>query len=193
VLDQAKRRAGLVTKHSCRDATAADLERVTEIKIRNWADTYGSLLDPAVLRPFLDRDAQLAELREKLAEPGTLLVVAEDSSGDISGFALAYVDDEPEPWLESLHVLRELRGFGIGTLLMRCTAELVIARGHSSMRLGVISGNVAAGRFYERLGGTMIGLEPVTWAQGVAHEVYRWADLALLTQLLIDEGMEELR
>ena len=167
---------------SVRDATAADLERVTDIKVRNWADTYGSILEPAVLRPFLDRDAQLAELREKLAEPGTLLLVAEDGSGDTRGFALTYLDDEPEPWLESLHVLRELRGSGIGSLLMRCTAARAIARGHNSMRLGVISGNVAAARFYERLGGAMIGLEPVTWAQGVAHEVYRWADLALLAQ-----------
>ena len=168
--------------YSCRDATAADLERVIEIKVRNWADTYGSLLEPSVLRPFLDRDVQLAELREKLAEPGTLLLVAEDGSGDVGGFAITYLDDEPEPWLESLHVLRELRGSGIGSLLMRCTAECAIARGHSSMRLGVISGNVAAARFYEGLGGTMIGLEPVTWAEGVAHEVYRWADLSSLTQ-----------
>jgi ribosomal protein S18 acetylase RimI-like enzyme len=166
---------------SVRDATGADLERVTEIKVRNWAETYGSLLEPSVLRPFLDRDAQLAELREKSAEPGTLLLVAEDGSGDIIGFALTYLDDEPEPWLESLHVLSELRGSGIGTLLMRRTAERLIARGHSSMRLGVFSGNVAAARFYERIGGTMIGLEPVTWAQGVTHEVYRWADLASLT------------
>ena len=167
---------------SVRDATVEDLLQVSEIKVRNWADTYGSILEPAVLRPFLDRDAQLAELREKLAEPGTLMLVAEDSSGDITGFAVTYLDDEPEPWLESLHVLRESRGSGTGTLLMRCTAQRVIARGHSSLRLGVISGNVAAARFYERLGGTMIGLEPVTWAQGVAHEVYRWADLALLAQ-----------
>jgi ribosomal protein S18 acetylase RimI-like enzyme len=166
---------------SVRDATAADLERVSDIKVRNWADAYGSILEPAVLAPFLDRDAQLVELREKSAQPDTLLLVAE-RSGEVIGFALTYLDYEPEPWLESLHVLRESRGSGLGTLLMRRTAERVIARGHSSMRLGVISGNVAAARFYERLGGTMIGLEPVTWAQGVAHEVYRWADLALLAQ-----------
>lgn len=135
----------------------------------------------AVLRLFLDRDAQLAELREKLAEPGTLMLVAEDRSGDITGFAVTYLEDEPEPWLESLHVLREFRGSGIGTLLMRCTAERVIARGHKSMRLGALSGNATAARFYERLGGTMIGREPVSWAAGVTHEVYRWADLSSVT------------
>jgi ribosomal protein S18 acetylase RimI-like enzyme len=165
---------------SVRDATLADLEQITDIKVRNWEDTYGSLLEPEVLRPFLDRRAQLAELRENLAHPGTLMLVAVDGSGDIKGFAVTYVEDKPEPWLESLHVLREFRGSGIGRLLMRRTAEEVGARGHSSMRLGVISGNVAAARFYERLGGTMIGLEPVSWAQGVAHEVYRWADLSSL-------------
>ncbi len=167
---------------SVRDATGVDLERVSEIKVRNWADTYRSLLEPAVLRPFLDRDAQLAELREKLAEPGTLMLVAEDGSGDIIGFALTYLDNEPEPWLESLHVVREFRGSGIGTLLMRCTAERLLARGHSSMRLGVISGNVAAARFYEHLGGTMIGLEPASWAPGAAEEVFRWADLNALAR-----------
>jgi len=167
---------------SVRDATAADLDRVTEIKVRNWADTYGSILEPAVLRPFLDIEAQLAELREKLAETDSLMLVAEDGSGNVVGFALTYLDDEPEPWLESLHVLREFRGSGIGTLLMRATAERAIARGHHSMRLGVISGNVAAARFYERLGGAMVGLEPLSWAPGAKHEVYRWADLASLAQ-----------
>jgi ribosomal protein S18 acetylase RimI-like enzyme len=170
------------SRSSVRDATAEDLERVTEIKVRNWADTYSSILEPAVLRPFLDRDAQLAELREKFAQSGTLLLIAEDGSSAMTGFAITYLDDEPEPWLESLHVLREFRGTGIGALLMRRTAERLIANGYSSMRLGVISGNVAASRFYERLGATMIGLEPVSWAEGVSHEVYRWADLASLAQ-----------
>ena len=167
---------------SVRDATVADLDRVSDIKVRGWHDTYSSLLEAAVLRPFLDRDAQLAELRKKFAEPGTLMLVAEDASGDIAGFAVTYLEDEPEPWLESLHVLQEFRGSGIGTLLMRRTAERVIARGHNTMRLGVISGNVAAARFYERLGGTMIGLEPLSWAPGVTHDVYRWAALGLLAQ-----------
>jgi GNAT superfamily N-acetyltransferase len=155
---------------------------VSEIKVRNWADTYASLLEPAVLVPFLDRDSQLAELREKFAKPGTLMVIADDGPGGIGGFAVTYLDHEPEPWLESLHVLRKFRGHGIGTLLMRCTAARVIARGHCSLRLGVISGNVVAARFYERLGGVMIRLEPVPWAPGVAHEVYRWADLSSLAK-----------
>ena len=86
---------------------------------------------------------------------------------------------EPEPWLESLHVPGELRGHGIGTLLMRSTAAHLRARGYDSMRLGVIAGNEAAARFYERLGGSLIGLEPVSWAEAM-HQVYRWPSLKQL-------------
>jgi ribosomal protein S18 acetylase RimI-like enzyme len=169
------------SEFTVRDATQADLDRVSDIKVRNWADTYAGLVEPAVLRPFLDRDAQLAELREKVAHSGTLLLVAENGSGDVAGFALTYLEDEKGPWLESLHVLRELRGAGIGTLLMRATAARARARGYTSLRLGVIVGNAAAARFYQRLGGTMTGVRPVSWAPGASHEVYRWEDLAALS------------
>jgi len=148
--------------------------------VRNWADTYGTLLDAKVLGPFLDPELQLKELHEAVAFPGTLLLVAVDRTNAVAGFGLTYVTREPEPWLESLHVPGELRGHGIGTLLMRSTAAHLRARGYDSMRLGVIAGNEAAARFYERLGGSLIGLEPVSWAEGAMHQVYRWPSLKQL-------------
>ena len=171
------------SEFSVRAGTAADLQCVADIKVRNWEDTYGTLLEPAVLHPFLDTGVQLTEMRERFAQPGTLLLVAEDGAGKVAGFALTFLDDEPEPWLESLHVLHEFRGSGIGTMLMRRTAQRLIAREYNSLRLGVISGNAAAARFYERLGGEMIGLEPVSWAPGASHEIYRWEDITSLAQM----------
>jgi ribosomal protein S18 acetylase RimI-like enzyme len=151
---------------------------VAEIKVRNWADTYASLLEPAVLRPHLDPKRQLADLRQSFSRSDGVFLVALESSGLVIGFALTYLAEEPEPWLESLHVVSESRGSGVGTLLMRATAARIRSRGYNGMRLGVVAGNAAASRFYERLGGEMIGLEPATWAPGVWHELYRWPDLA---------------
>jgi ribosomal-protein-alanine N-acetyltransferase len=168
-----------------REGAARDLKRITEIKVGSWTDTYGSLLEPQVLRPFLDRRKQLAYLRRAIALPTTTLLVANDPSGLVSGFALAYLEADAEPWLESLHVDGEHRGLGIGTLLMRSLAARLQARGYSSLRLGVIVGNVGAARLYERLGATLTGVEPVSWAPGVSHEVYRWPDLAPLTTSLL--------
>lgn len=166
---------------SVRDGTAHDLERVTDIKVRSWAQTYGSLLEPELLRPFLDRDKQLAYLRQATAQPTTTFLVAQDTSGLVVGFALAYLKPDTEPWLESLHVDSKLRGHGIGTLLMRSLADHLKARRYNTLRLGVIVGNEGAARLYLRLGAMLVGLEPVSWAKGVSHEIYRWPDLARLT------------
>lgn len=164
-----------------RRAIPSDLRRVAEIKVASWADTYAQLLEPEVLARFLDVAEQLRHLAGDLRDPGTLLLVAERSDHGIVGFALTYLKPEAEPWLESLHVVRSARGTGAGTALMRATAAELLARGHRSLRLGVVEGNDAAGRFYEKLGAARAGREPAAWAEGVGHEIFRWTDLETLT------------
>ena len=88
---------------------------MAEIKVENWADSYTSLVEPAVLAPFLDLGAQIAYLKESMSSPATLFLVAEAESGELVGFALGCLDREPEPWLESLHVAAQFRGRGAGT------------------------------------------------------------------------------
>jgi ribosomal protein S18 acetylase RimI-like enzyme len=99
----------------------------------------------------------------------------------VVGFALTYLDRDPEPWMESLHILRDHRSRGAGRLLMRATAEELLARGHRTLRLGVVEGNDAACRFYESLGAARAGREPADWAAGVWHELFRWPSLERLT------------
>lgn len=163
-----------------REGDANDLERVTDIKVRSWSETYSALLEPDALRPFLDHDKQLAYIRRAVAKPTTTLLVAQDASGLVVGFALALIEPDQEPWLESLHVDSDLRGHGIGTLLIRSLAAYLKSRGHNRMRLGVIVGNHGAARLYRRLGAKLIDIEPVSWAQGVQHEIYVWSDLTPL-------------
>lgn len=166
-----------------RDATAADVERIAEIKVRNWADTYGPLVPREVLGPFLDRDRSAEQLRSLMRSPDTLVLVA-PSRGVVQGFALTYIARPPEPWLESLHVLRDERGRGVGKLLIRATAKRLVAAGYHSMSLGVILGNDGASRFYQRLGARPVRVESVDFAVGVQHTVWRWPDL---TRLLAGE------
>jgi ribosomal protein S18 acetylase RimI-like enzyme len=160
--------------------TAGDLGRVAEIKVRNWKDTYGPLIPANVLRPFLDPVAQLDYVRRSVESADAILLVAEEGTGNVIGFSLAFLDHGPEPWLESLHVHPDFQSRGAGTLLMRATATELKARGFNAMRLGVVDGNTAAERFYERLGGVDAGREPVSWATGVMHHIYRWPNLDAL-------------
>jgi len=171
----------MVNDLTVRRAAAADLGRVAGIKVANWADTYAQLLAPEVLARFLDVDVQHRNLREEFAEPGTLLLVAERPDAGIIGFALTYANRLPEPWLESLHTVGAARGTGAGTALMLATASELLAVRHRALSLGVIEGNHAAVRFYERLGAAHAGREPAGWAEGVWHEILRWRDLETLT------------
>ncbi len=148
-----------------RDAASVDLSRVAQIKVANWSDTYAPLVPTEVLTPYLDQAVQAAHLREDLDRPSTLFLVAEDDVGLVIGFSLTYVDADPEPWLESLHVPRELRSRGAGSALVRATAKRLVAAGL---------------RFYEHLGAQHTGQEPAEWAPSVQHEIYRWADLSLI-------------
>jgi len=175
-----RRTEGRVADVTIRDAAPGDLEAVARIKVENWTESYGALVAPGTLAQFLDVAAQREEFETELAAADTLLLVADDELGGISGFALAFAAAQPDPWLESLHVARDRRGRGIGTLLMRELARRLAARGLKTMRLGVVSGNDRAGRLYVRLGARMIGTEPAHWAPAVTHELYRWADMAAL-------------
>ena len=161
-----------------RAGSERDLERVAAIKVRTWSDTYGPLIASDVLQPFLDHTAQVAYLREKTRSGKTVLLVAEDR--DIVGFALTLLDHGPDPWLESLHVHPDAQARGIGTLLMRATASELSTRGWNSLQLGVVEGNTAAERFYERLGALDAGREPTSWARGVMHHLYCWPALDAL-------------
>lgn len=163
-----------------RQGTPRDLERIAEIKVRNWQDIYGPLIPPDVLRPFLDPSAQVDYVRISAESGKAILLVAEDSDKQVIGFSLAFLDHGPDPWLESLHVHPDSQSRGAGTLLMRATARELESCGHSTMRLGVVEGNTAAERFYERLGGVDAGREPTSWASGVMHHIYRWPNFDAL-------------
>lgn len=174
---------GTIITPVIRDAAEGDIAEIADIKVRNWSDTYGPLIPPAVLARFLDPVKSASEMRSALATPGVVLLVGEAEKGGVAGFSLTYLTRAPEPWLESLHVLQDVRGRGLGTSLLRATAARVLAAGHRSMALGVIVGNDQAARFYERLGAVNAGVEPVDFAEGVAHTLYRWPDEAAMRRL----------
>ena len=101
---------------------------------------------------------------ELLAKPDTLLLIAElDDS--VIGYGLAHILPTDETWIpdtwstgarigeiESLSVLTQYRGVGIGSELLRRLEEHLNQRGVDDLILGVLAGNQDAIRLYERRG-----------------------------------------
>jgi ribosomal protein S18 acetylase RimI-like enzyme len=120
------------------------------------------------LAPYVS-DAQTWAVRgalyeELLAKPDTVLLLAEADAALI-GYGLAHVMAVGDTWLpdtwatgarigeiESLAVLPEYRGRGVGTRLLDALERELEADGVRDLVLGVLPGNAAAIRLYERHG-----------------------------------------
>lgn len=100
---------------------------------------------PGQFREHISADAPLYE------------ALVADSAAGIIGVALYFYTfsswrGEPGVYLQDLVVTREARGRGLGAKLLRELARVAAARGATHLRLAVERDNIAAQRFYERLG-----------------------------------------
>jgi GNAT superfamily N-acetyltransferase len=99
------------------------------------------------------------QYREWLAGPDSFVLVARRDHG-LVGYAMVHLRDGSPTWptserageLETLAVLPEERGSGIGRALLDSASQRLRALGASEISLHLLVGNDDAGRFYEREG-----------------------------------------
>jgi len=169
-----------------REATAGDVEGIAALHADSWRRHYRGAYSDA----FLDGDVvadRLAVWAERLnrADRSNECTLVAERDGDIVGLAHTILDTDPE-WgalLDNLHVRYDLKGSGIGTLLMAETARAVIARAPSSgLFLWVLEGNTAAQAFYEARGGKSEGSKASEAPGGGTISAFRyvWPDPSVL-------------
>lgn len=135
---------------SCRLATAADQTAVTGLFHLNdrhyWADKAAS------------REAMAAHVRDQvLAESANIEILLAEAGGEAVGFAtFAVLHPAPDLggqlFLKDLFVPEELRGGGIGLVLLREIAKIAVARGCVRLDWTAEDYNSRALAFYDRLG-----------------------------------------
>lgn len=115
--------------------------------------------------PWWERDRsweiRRARYRVWLAEPGAFALLAEGASGEAIGYCVTHMLPGPDDsWrsgtriadIESLCVLPEHRGGGLGSRLLNAATAEAARRGAQDVWIGVVAGNEDAMRFYERHG-----------------------------------------
>jgi ribosomal protein S18 acetylase RimI-like enzyme len=120
------------------------------------------------LAPYVSDAETWAERRvlyaSVLAKPDTVLLLARDGE-ELIGYALAHVEPVEDTWIadtwrtgrrvaeiESLSVLPEHRGRGIGSALMDAVDRELEALGIGDVFVGALAGNEDALRLYRRRG-----------------------------------------
>jgi ribosomal protein S18 acetylase RimI-like enzyme len=143
-----------------RSATKTDAADIAAVHAASWRDAYAGILSAAFLNGDIESD-RLGVWSRRLCEPkpSQLVDVARDPSGAMVGFVCAYRDADAN-WgslVDNLHVLPRLRGHGIGPKLLRgMVAQLAARDADCGLHLWVFEANVAALRFYARLGGRVV-------------------------------------
>ena len=146
-----------------RPAGEADAATIAAIHAASWRDAYAHILAPEFLSGGIEAD-RLAVWSQRLRDrpPAQLVNVAFDPNGLAQAFVCVYCDFDPV-WgslMDNLHVRPQARGQGIGEQLFRGVAGQLSARNPgSALHLWVFEANVAGLRFYQRLGGRVVGRE----------------------------------
>lgn len=100
-----------------------------------------------------------AQYENWLAEPDSFILVAQRGES-LVGYAMVHLRSASPTWssseraaeIETLSVLPEMRGRGVGGALLQAVRERLEPLGLSELSLHVLAGNDDATRFYERQG-----------------------------------------
>lgn len=167
-----------------RVAGASDAVAIAELHTASWQIAYRGLLQDAFLDgPLPSNRRELWESRLSGPQRADQIVLMDDCDGEIQGFACVFLDADPQ-WgalLDNLHVSPGLKGRGLGRRLIGAVAQRVRQHSASSrLHLWAYDQNLAARRFYERLGGEVTERLAEAAPDGTQMNVVRycWSELS---------------
>jgi GNAT superfamily N-acetyltransferase len=167
-----------------RAAGLADAVAIAQLHTHSWQIAYrGILRDDFLEGPLAENRRMLWHTRLSDCKRADQFVLVDAQGGAIRGFACAFLDADPE-WgclVDNLHVVPDLKGQGLGRQLMTAVAKRVwLSNPGSRLHLWVYEQNLAARRFYERLGGVINERNAELALDGTQVNAvrYGWSDLS---------------
>lgn len=167
-----------------REARQEDAAAIARVHVDSWRTSYRGIVPEAFLAgmSYADFEGRWQEWLRGVGDPRWAYRVAELPSGRIVGFASggpqqgpAYADYAGE--LYTLYLLREHQRAGIGRCLFGSVARGLAEGGITSLLAWVLARNPSR-RFYEAVGGTLLGRQEIEIGGVRLEEVaYGWPDI----------------
>jgi ribosomal protein S18 acetylase RimI-like enzyme len=168
-----------------REAKQADAEAIASLHAASWRTAYRGALSDA----YLDGPIEVERFevwRSRFTNPAkNQFVSVAESRQQLVGFVCAY-GGQDEKWgtfLDNLHVAPQLKRQGVGARLMGELASWSSTKyPGQGVYLWVLQSNLAAQRFYERMGGENAGSDMWSPPDGSALPKirYAWRDIQTL-------------
>jgi ribosomal protein S18 acetylase RimI-like enzyme len=164
-----------------RPATLSDVDGIARVHVQAWRESYRELIPQATL-DALSVEKRAAQWRHTLGNPDRTTFVAEDGSavcGFVSGGGILWSGLSTGSEVSALYLLDAAKRRGVGRTLFQAELITLAGCGFTSTGLWVLTGNIAARRFYETMGGRPAETRTDTMGGLALEEVaYVWNDLA---------------
>jgi GNAT superfamily N-acetyltransferase len=149
------------SSYGIRPAVVDDAQAIAHVHIESWKTTYAGILPEAVLEtPSLEKRADMWRGILAAAEQSSVTLVACDSAGGVVGFVHGGKERSGQLGcdgeLYAIYLLQSVQRQGVGRRLVGKFGREMVAKGFTSMAVWVLDRNPSR-RFYEVLGGTVIG------------------------------------
>jgi ribosomal protein S18 acetylase RimI-like enzyme len=173
-----------------RPAVPADAPRIAQTHVACWRETYTGMLPDEVLAALSVPDRTVMWETILTQSPSSTRVFVVDRDDGIAAFGACGPQRDAdlarngyEGEVSSIYVLASVQKCGVGTALMRAMAAALSAQGLTGMSLWVLRENTAGRRFYDRLGGEVLGEKTERRPYGEIVEItYGWPNLQLLSR-----------
>jgi GNAT superfamily N-acetyltransferase len=139
-----------------RPAIGGDAPHIARVHVESWQSAYRSIIPESIL-DGLSVERRADYWSQRLQEPGETRTWIGAIDDAIVGFAGTGMPADPElaprtAELESIYLLPQVLGLGLGRLLLQTATMDLIERGFSSAILWVFTENDRARQFYEAAG-----------------------------------------
>ncbi len=167
-------------------AVLQDARAIAEVHVESWKSTYRGIF-PDPLLNGLSAEKRESFWRDSLAArepPSAITIVACDAGGSVVGFISGGKETTGQLGcdgeLYAIYLRQEAQRKGLGASLVRQLVHELDARGFGSMAVWVLALNPSK-RFYEYLGGKVIGQQQIERGEQLFTEVaYGWQSLKVL-------------
>lgn len=137
-----------------------DIPAVVDIQISGWREAYKGIIDDEQLNA-MDRAGRIKKIEKSYLKYGFLVA---EHQGEIVGFA-NYIDSndftpqtpDADCELSAIYAEPDLKRQGIGTALFEYVKENLACKNKHKMVLWCLKDNEPSKKFYEKMGGKIIG------------------------------------
>ncbi len=166
-----------------REASPADAGSIARVHIDSWRTTYAGIVPAEYLAGFSYQRRESRWYETITANQPTESIFVAEEGGYVVGFASGGPERDGDTTyrgeLYTVYLLEEHQSRGLGRQLVSAVAQRLLADGFSSMLLWVLEDNYGARRFYDLLGGDLVGRKTVAIGGRDLVEVsYGWKDIA---------------